>query len=300
MKRPMLFVATLYLAGIVLANGVAAHGGLLPFWPLLICTMIAAIGAAFWSKVRTGLLDLTLVLAGAANFWLVTDLLSPIDIRRQSSAAPQLFTIRGRLLETPLHRIYSHQDEVTHRTQAEIQLEAIRMENSDWQPAFGVVAVSTSGNLGPAYFSGLRVEIEGVLRAPAGPGAPGAFDYAAYLRRHGVHRQMQCSIDDWRKVDPMSQVPIADRFAAWARAALARGLPEEDQPLQLLWAMVLRWRHALRGEDSEPFMRSGTMHVFAISGLHIALIAWILVAALRVCRMPRRYCALLVIPLIWL
>ena len=46
-------------------------------------------------------------------------------------------------------------------------------------------------------------------------------------------------------------------------------------------------------------MRSGTMHIFAISGLHIALIAGILVALLRVVRVPRTWCGVVVIPLIW-
>lgn len=41
------------------------------------------------------------------------------------------------------------------------------------------------------------------------------------------------------------------------------------------------------------------MHVFAISGLHIALIAGILVAVLRVFRVPRMVCGAVVIPLIW-
>jgi ComEC/Rec2-related protein len=81
---------------------------------------------------------------------------------------------------------------------------------------------------------------------------------------------------------------------------LALGLPQEDEPLRLLWAMTLGWKTALSGEVSEPFMRSGTMHIFAISGLHIALIAGILVSLLRVMRCPRQICGLLVIPSLWL
>src|SRR5437763_1835275 len=46
-------------------------------------------------------------------------------------------------------------------------------------------------------------------------------------------------------------------------------------------------------------MRSGTMHIFAISGLHIALIAAILVGVLRLFMLPRSACALVVLPLIW-
>lgn len=41
------------------------------------------------------------------------------------------------------------------------------------------------------------------------------------------------------------------------------------------------------------------MHVFAISGLHIALIAGVIVAVLRAARLPRRWCGVVVIPLIW-
>jgi ComEC/Rec2-related protein len=79
---------------------------------------------------------------------------------------------------------------------------------------------------------------------------------------------------------------------------LAQGL-SQDRYVELLWAMTLGWKTGLSGEVSEPFMRSGTMHVFAISGLHIALIAAILVAATRVFGFRRRTCAFIVIPLIW-
>ena len=63
--------------------------------------------------------------------------------------------------------------------------------------------------------------------------------------------------------------------------------------------MTLGWKTALSGDVPEPFMRSGTMHVFAISGLHIALIAGLLVALFRVLKIPRGVCAWVVVPLIW-
>src|SRR6187200_3049141 len=127
MKRPMLIVTTLYLGGIILANLVQSHGERVTLWPLLLGTSAAALAALFWGRIRSGLLALALVLAGAANLSLVTELLSPIDVCRVISGEPQLVAIRGRLLETPLHRIYSHQDEVTHRTQAEVRIEAVRI-----------------------------------------------------------------------------------------------------------------------------------------------------------------------------
>ncbi|HOB33568.1 MAG TPA: ComEC/Rec2 family competence protein, partial [Verrucomicrobiota bacterium] len=47
------------------------------------------------------------------------------------------------------------------------------------------------------------------------------------------------------------------------------------------------------------FIQTGTMHIFAISGMHIALLAGILVSLLRVVRVPRFWCGAVVIPLIW-
>jgi len=64
--------------------------------------------------------------------------------------------------------------------------------------------------------------------------------------------------------------------------------------------MTLGWKTGLSGEVSEPFMRSGTMHIFAISGLHIALIAAMVVGVLRCFAIPRSVCCIVVIPLIWI
>jgi competence protein ComEC len=98
---------------------------------------------------------------------------------------------------------------------------------------------------------------------------------------------------------PPLKPPLADQFCEWAQRTLARGLPAEDQSLRLLWAMVLGWKTALTPEVAEPFMQSGTLHIFAISGLHIALISDILIRLLRVWRMPRALSGLIAIPLIW-
>src|SRR5207244_8832367 len=108
------------------------------------------------------------------------------------------------------------------------------------------------------------------------------------------------STNDWSIVPPLRAQPLTDRFLAWAQGALSRGLPEIDEPVRLLWAMTLGWKTGLTSEVSEPFMRSGTMHIFAISGLHIAFIALLIVSVLRVFAVPRSACGLVVIPLIWI
>jgi hypothetical protein len=143
----------------------------------------------------------------------------------------------------------------------------------------------------------------GTLQIPKGPAAEGLFDYRSFLRHQGIHYFFQVErTNDWKlllKSDSPRARPWSDRFRDWAQRVLAKGLPEEDEPLRLLWAMVLGWKPALTPEVAQPFMESGTLHVFAISGLHIALIAGILVSLLRVVQIPRGGCGVVVIPLIW-
>ena len=144
----------------------------------------------------------------------------------------------------------------------------------------------------------------GVLQRPERVGRTGQFDYRAYLSYLGIYFQLRTeSTNDWTLLPPdahkPARVPLADRFCTWAQGVLARGLPGEDESLRLLWAMVLGWKTALTPEVAEPFMQSGTLHIFAISGLHIALIADILVRLLQVVRVRRRLSGIVVIPLIW-
>jgi competence protein ComEC len=63
--------------------------------------------------------------------------------------------------------------------------------------------------------------------------------------------------------------------------------------------MTLGWRTALTEDVSRSFVESGTMHVFAISGLHIALLAGVMVAMLRLCRVDRSIAGGVVVPALW-
>jgi competence protein ComEC len=294
MKRPLLPVALCYVGGLLLAEAVQP-----PLVYLFGISLALALGAICFTRARGWLLWPLIVFVGWTNLVQHTSILAPHDLRNIAGAEPLLVTVRGRLPETPDQRQQERNGEIFARTLAELRVTAIAT-NNHWQPATGRIMVSAKGELSPEFFGGREVEITGVLARPPPPIAPGLFDYRTYLERQGIYYQLKCEANrDWRALDQKQTPPLADRFRTWAQQTLALGLPEQDEPLRLLWAMTLGWKTALSGEVSEPFMRSGTMHIFAISGLHIALIAGILVALLRVLRVPRAWCGLVVIPLLW-
>jgi competence protein ComEC len=75
-----------------------------------------------------------------------------------------------------------------------------------------------------------------------------------------------------------------EKFSAILDAGLADKRPELAG---ILRAMMLSQKHELNSGQKELFMQSGTMHFFAISGLHIGVIASVLQALLALLRLPR-------------
>ncbi len=297
LKHPLLPVLAGYAAGVVVASFVPV-----PLIPGFLVAAALAAGALTLERHRSWPLAGLLFIAGALNCTIKSVALSPHDLRRVLDAGPQLVAVRGRLVTSPELRVSTAGDKESWRTRAVIELTQLGRDG-DWQPAVGRVAVSTPGVLGAGFFGGSRVEVFGVIRPPGAPGAPGLFDARPYFSRQGIHFQLETlGTNDWRLAVGVAQplrAPLADRFIAWARRTLAQGLPEEDEALRLRWAMTLGWRTALTDEVSEPFMQTGTMHIFAISGLHIALMAGTLVAVLRVLQVPRAATGLIAVPLLW-
>ena len=226
--------------------------------------------------------------------------LDPTELRWQLAGQTVIGTIRGRLDESPSIRLSERRGEWTERTVVRLVAEAWKTPGRDWMPASGIVAVSSKGVPDSRFFRDQRVEITGAIGPPSGPAAPGLLDYAEFLRRQGVGLQLLCVAPADLALAPgsLGTPPWSERFLAWAQERLARGLPD-DGSTRLIWAMALGWKTALNGDVDDVFMRSGTMHVFAISGLHIALIASLLVHLLRIIRVPRAACGLIAAPLIW-
>ena len=295
MKLPLVAVVSGYVVGLLLA-GIFRP----PLIALFGIAFAAFIAALVLEKFRPWLLWLLIVLAGWTNLASRTAIVSPNDLRTLLGNTNAIVTVHGTLIETPHLRITEHDGQQTERSVAQIRVTAL-CRDADWRPADGLILVTTPGVLSDVYFAGQPVEVNGVIGRPPLPLAEGLFDYRDYLETRGIHYQLKTgSTNGWRLGSfALPHSPLTDRFLNWSRRTLALGLPVEDQPLRLLWAMTLGWRTALTADISEPFLRAGTMHLFAIDGLRIALISGMLVALLRVLQVSRGWCGIVAIPLIW-
>ncbi|MEY4690339.1 MAG: hypothetical protein RIT19_664 [Verrucomicrobiota bacterium] len=296
MRRPLLIPALCVAAGIGAAEGLPddfGRGSLL----------VACLGLALAGLWRRGFgvgLCLALFGAGALTHQATQWPLDPYDVRWRIDGRGELGRIRGLLAETPSVRLTERRGQWMERTVVRLRVTGWRPGEGEWERASGEVLVSSQGVPDARFFRGQSVEISGLVSAPPGPAAPGLFDYATFLRRQGVGLQVRCEAPgDWALGPGATDaIPWSERFLAWARRRLSEGLPD-DGATRLIWAMALGWRTGLSGDVDDGFMRSGTLHVFAISGLHIALIAVLLVRVFRLLGWSRAVCGGLSLPLIW-
>ena len=295
MKRPLVAVVSCYAIGLLLAG---------IFQPPLVALFAAAfvllILAIVAGKLRPFLTWPLLALVGWTNIASRTAVISPNDLQRLIGNDAAIVSVRGTLTETPHLKIVERDGQETEHSLAKVQITGLR-RGENWQPAAGEIIVATPSPLAEEYFAGQAVEIAGVIAHPPLPLADGPFDYRDYLQTRGIYYQLKTeSTNDWKILEPrLNSPPLTDRFLSWSKKTLVLGLPAEDEPLRLIWAMTLGWRTAFTGDISEPFLRAGTMHMFAIDGLRIALISAMLVALLRVLQVSRAWCGFIAIPAIW-
>lgn len=137
---------------------------------------------------------------------------------------------------------------------------------------------------GCGLLASARVRANGVL-TPLPRGASAGFD--GYLADAGVAFKFNRA--RWLALEREANAPRRFFAAAARRFERALGAGLEDRPAlrSILVAMLLGSRAELSEGQRELFMHSGTMHLFAISGLHIAVIWVTLSQLLLVLRVPR-------------
>lgn len=295
-------------------------GDFLPLSPgivgagLLLCWL----GCVSSIRIRVRTLPALIVLLGVFLQRVELVCMAPSDLRRVTSESPSWVRVRGWLRDRPYERTFESRGREVGRTSVPMEvawIQSIRDSNharpagsdassgSEWRRASGWIWVTGPSGLPPDFHRDQAVELEGVLAVPPMAIADGLFDDREFLGRQGMHRILRTSSAGdwsfWPGGGVVTGLPLEDRFEVWARAALARGLPVEDEPLRLSWAMALGWKTALTPAVTQPFLQTGTLHIFAISGLHVALIAEVLVQLLKLIRIPRRRCGWVVIPALW-
>ena len=118
---------------------------------------------------------------------------------------------------------------------------------------------------------------------------PHAFDQQSWLYRQGVNLSIATQYPVVISGTSLLHQPLR-MMADWrryVRKSITSGLDTDGQSAQLIRAVVLGERPVRTSTMIEDFRNSGTLHVFAVSGLHVGMVGTIFACLLWFMRAPR-------------
>src|SRR4029077_18437933 len=134
------------------------------------------------------------------------------------------------------------------------------------------------------------------------PRNPGEFDMRSYLVRRDVRRTLFVRYaEDGVLLHHDGGNPIlraAQASRAWMQRILCRFLEDSPDWQNFVSGIALGLRHQTPEDIEEPFQQTGTLHLFAVAGLHVGIVAQLLWVLATVARLSRRSTAALIIPLL--
>ncbi len=289
-KRPFLFVAAFFIAGI-LAGERVWHGGL----PLTAAVVVVVILAALQAAVASTRFGIVVAAALVAWVGIVT-----VNCYRARVARRDSFTalvgpgeerrIEGIVLDEPQgERLEGGLGRRGYwRYRFLVRVTGVESDEREIQPANGkaVVSVAREGELGLDY--GDRVLLWGNVTAPDPARNPGGFDYRAYLDHKGIRRVIRVGMpDEAERLGGGGSVVWKLVYAArdGMERALDTGRMREDNRA-FLKAVLLGKRRGVGEALEDALVDTNTVHILAISGLHVAIIAVVIRRALRACFLP--------------
>ncbi|MFP4106545.1 MAG: ComEC/Rec2 family competence protein [Phycisphaerae bacterium] len=181
-----------------------------------------------------------------------------------------------------------------------LQTSAIRTR-SGWDPVEGLLR-TTIKEPRPDLRAGMQVELIGWTGRYSPPDNPGSPDPAAIAANNGIYA--------WFSVPAADGVTILDgtdqglvQRSYWHLRSLSRQHVADmgdRRSGRLLNALITGERHPALRRLNETMMQSGTAHYMSISGLHLGIFLGFIYGICRVCMLPPRRSALLVLGILTL
>ncbi|MGJ3241532.1 MAG: ComEC/Rec2 family competence protein [Opitutales bacterium] len=288
---PALVPLLAFVLGISTARLTAGLGSPLVALPMLVAGLtvltpgVAGSPKARWRCLR-GRLVLCLVPALVGFGWSAYRMPLPV----QTGQAWRQLPPRAFNGELKVERIWRQPDTWDRVT----GLARIQAPDTEWHGERVYAALKAPGPAQPAVGRTAVWSVRGVLEPLNDAALSGGNDFLESLRSRGVGWTL--GRGDWRRE---SQAPA--RHEQWLQAArnriktaLATGAQPADRAI--LRALILGDRTALSEAQAARFKNTGTLHFFAVSGLHVGLLAGALIGGFRLLGVPRPWQGWLMLP----
>lgn len=297
--RPLplnLLIAGSLTLGIWLGASVASRPAVF-LWLALLWFAVSMLLTLFRSgKTATAALLVLFVLLGACRWQIVQPPAGRGQLRdlQKTPNSQTVVTLRAQLTTVPV--VYEKMPTLfsgprTAGPQTRFQVRAISVVTPTQEiPVEGECRIYATGDLTSELVSGDIVLLTGRLSWPETVGNPGEFDFRKYLQRQQIAALLFVQHAAHVSVtEPVGWLNIR-RWITFlrhdARRIIVQSVAPEVQGVAL--ALLLGNRFQLPFETEAAFVASGTMHLLAISGLHVGILCVFLLRAMNLLLVTRR------------
>ncbi len=304
-REPALTAAILFAAGVVIDRYSATSMGVWLGWGVVVAGAAGLAHRVRWSRTATVLVALLLVTAGGARhhqFWSLRETASITALPPASQPVRLMATVASPISTRSNNRPGIPTWMRLDHSVLNVECESLLTHDRQVHAVTGLVRVDVAGHLLDTV-PGDRVEILGQLAVPEPPRNPGDFDYPEFLRSRGIDRIVRCDSPDTVRLIERPR-GLGARMARWREGVrsecdrlLFDHLPPRLQPVAA--SLLIGDRSDLKDETETAFIRSGTMHILAISGLHIGVLAGFVMLLCRAIQLRTMTTALLVLAVIY-
>lgn len=276
--RPLPIILALYITGIIYGKFISINLIFL-FSFIILLILISIISFVKQWNITTALLFLTIFLIGILNYNLNSNPMGANHIA--NFIEDKKLTIIGTVLDK---EYYSNQEKIS------LKVKVSQIEREDYKiKTQGLILVNTYLGDCP-YEYGDVLKIKGRLEKPIGQKNFGEFDYELYLAREKVFTYLNI----WQEKD-IQKIGENDSnflvsFSLSARDKIKEITKQTLPPpySYLLIGMLLGEKSFIPPHLKEVFAEAGIMHILAVSGLHVGIIAMALLALLSMLNLPKK------------
>jgi len=283
-RQPLLGVALSASGGILLAEFVKAPLSILCLTTALI-SLVALLRPRIW-----------------LTYFLVVSGFFSLHLRQQNDSPGKTLAARinGRARQVTVTGLTASEPKVAPNEYStfDLQLETIDLEG---RTETCRATVRARCKLMPQF--GDKLRLRGAIEPIPPARNPGVFDLRAYLARRDIYLGIFGRYPEDVSILQIGGGNVVTRTTTrarrWMRATLGRGLEDSPEVTALIDGMALGIRHDAPKDIEEPFQQTGTLHLFAVAGLHVGIVAQLLWIVASLLRLPRGIAAAAIIPCLY-
>jgi len=275
MKSPLVIFALIFCLGIFVASQIEVS-----FVLVYIFTLISLLFGYLSLKkgIRFDVFLCCFVFFFALSLWKNAQILPRCHIAKLIPYKSDLVSLIGVIDNDPTYQ--------NRRVSFILKVEKLKI-NEDWVKTCGKVLVNVFKKNDFTY--GDRLFLSGNLYRPFSF-SKGEFNYRDYLRHQGIYLILSVKKGSIvKQLDKNVGNPIKS-FAFRIRHKMKNVIVKNLSPFSagILNAIILGERQNLPVYVRDVFTKSGTVHIIAISGLHLGIVAFIILLTLKIIKIPRR------------